>query len=349
MTEVTDYEKMDSIDFAIEMTKSLLEFLAGRAQEVQWDLLKKMVFPSREDAQFFIRFIFASCQQKTYVAGESGGGNTLLLNCVEKGCKSFIKFNRRNGCFSHSEHQLHSSCFGQFKPKAEYLRKFFYSNILTNFKNKIKGIMDFCEKYGWSITKNVAEDVAYRDQSKFIRQTVLEDIALLEPFLLAFKKQNPDWDYRLDREADGLFTRLILYFPWAHELKLTRRIIAIDSCHVKDIMLTSIHCKEREKLESMKIIAVTTKRSTNNNILLAFSLCLNEQSVEFVQILEYCKSKGLDINNSKQVIISDRAESIKKAIKSSATHAYHVCCPLHLKRNLEAKFKKSNIVVSKVN
>lgn len=326
--------------------------IQSKKEEEIWEIVKKITFENRKHATFFLQFTLGGQQGKTYDIVKNGsGGRSLHLRCA--GCQAFIKFTKRGakkdkvyGYLNHSPHEDICSTF--FHPKPRHLAGVIDRNLLENCRNKTEAALDLCEAKNWVADKSVVQNILFRGVSDQKTNEVLEDIHRLEPFLLAFVKKNPECKYRLDKDGDCFFERLLFYFSWAGKLSLVPRIVAIDACHMKDQLLTSKHCVDRKRIESLKIIALTTKGSNNNNILLAFSLCLNEKHEEFIQIINFCKENGLNFDNKEQAIISDRAEAIRLAVSKAAPSSYHICCPLHLKRNLESRFGKHKPLVEKV-
>ncbi len=341
---------MNSLYNPIEQNALKRQLVKKLSEEEIWEEVKRNSFASRKDATMYLQFTLGQQQGKTYtIDNKCSGGRSLLVRCA--GCQAFIQFTKRGdgktySYFSHSQHE--DVCATLFHPKSRHLSQVIDKNLFENCLNKTEAVVNQCIEKNWIVDKTVIQNILFRGVSDQKSNEVIEDIERLEPFLLAITKKNPGCKYRLDKDTDCFFKRLVFYFSWAHKLPLVPRIVAIDGCHVKDVLITSKHSLGRKKIESMKFIALTTKGSNNNNILLAFSLCLNEKHEEFIQLLNFCKENGLNIDKKEQAIISDRAESIRLAVKIAAPLSYHICCPLHLKRNLESKFGKNNPFIDKV-
>jgi predicted patatin/cPLA2 family phospholipase len=222
----------------------------------------------------------------------------------------------------HSKHYLVG-----FSPKVEHLRKVISPD---DFRGPQTGSQRaaferFCTEKRWIVTDSKITNFLYGRASEQRKSTCLQNIMMLEPFLERFQKENPDCRFRVDKDEESYFSRLLFCFSWASKLPFVSRIVAIDGAHMKDILITSKFVTEREKLQDLKIIAITTKSSNNHNILLAFSICLSEKAEEFTQIIEFCKENGLSLNRSEQTIISDCADAILKAVKDTMPDAYHIC------------------------
>lgn len=299
-------------------------------------VLRELVFSERKDVLFFCQFTLGEIENKTYIQGKKGGKTTIILVCKDEDCPGEIKYTHRKAGFCLYHIIPHNTtCIKGFCPRPNHAKKVVdFEFIRKNSKNQIAALKQIAEARHWQIGTNTEKYILYGDVSKNLQERLCLNLEKIEPYMCKCLDLNPNCFYRLDTDDENYFTRLMFIFPWSRNFQLMNRIVAIDSCHMNEVMVTSKHIKNRKKMEETKFIALVTKSSNNHNIVLAFSLCLNEKAEEFSKLLQFCVESGVMLNTSEQAIISDRAEAIRSAISKSIPQAYHICCPLHLKRNL---------------
>lgn len=307
-------------------------------------VLREMFFSERKDVLFFCQFTLGEIENKTYIHGKKGGKTTIILLCTDKDCPGEIKYTlRQTGFCLHHITPHNTTCITGFSPRPNHVKQEIDLDFIRkNSKNQSAALKKIAEARHWQLEPNTEKYILYGDVSKNLQERLCLNLEKIEPYLRKCLDLNPNCFYRLDTDDENFFTRLIFIFPWSRNFQLMNRIVAIDSCHMNEVMMTSKHVKNRKKMEETKFIALVTKSSNNHNIVLAFSLCLNEKAEEFNKLLQFCVENGVMLNKSEQAIISDRAEAIRAAISKSLPKAYHICCPLHLERNLLSSLQGLN-------
>ena len=77
-------------------------------------------------------------------------------------------------------------------------------------------------------------------------------------------------------------------------------------------------------------------------LVLSWSLGFGESTEEFSELINFCKLKGLALNNDDVSIVTDRAPAISAAISASMELAYHTFCLKHLEWNVNQNIKSKN-------
>lgn len=202
--------------------------------------------------------------------------------------------------------------------------------------------LSFCAKEG-IVIKPAALKKAVLTDFKEIEERISRDVSKIEALLLSMKNANNLFDYQMVADEDGLFIRVLVVLPYSRLLECPKRLVALDSAHLKDTMLTATNAEERRRLQKLKFAALTTRTSNNTNLLLAFSISLHETEEEYSELLRFCIQNKMDLNSPNQTIVSDRASAIANAISAQMPSAYHIPCAVHLERNLLAKFTKDDV------
>lgn len=317
----------------IDFCRSKTDFFSHRLIDNKTNLLKVIRFSDRRDASFFCRAIVGKFDDRTYRG--SVGGSAVHVICSDQLCRAHLRFTKKKDKYftykSHTEHT--TTCQGAYEPQVGNIAPFLNKTDIHNSKSKGKYLTEIGIANGWSLSSSKRSEAMFRDVSKAKELEVMNNITQIEPFLKVFAEKNNSF-YTVIKSDNNTFQRAMVLFLWAKTMELTSRVVAIDGCHMKPILLTSNHARIRKELKQLKCIALVTKSSENHNIILAFSLCHTEEAVEFSALLSFCVKNGLDLNKPSQTIISDRAAAIKSAIKACLPSAYHIFCPVHIKRNL---------------
>ena len=282
----------------------------------------------------------------------NAGGTTVKLQCDEcgvftlvakqtKGIFVFCSESVLTHGFTGNDGEFHA-CNSYCRAKSSDLKRHLENENLVGAKKRttVQFGKDFCSKetvimHPSSLVRAITH--SFEDAASELSINVSK----IECLLLQMKKLNEGFHYKLDT-ADDIFIRAVIVFPYAHLLQsCTERLVALDSAHMKDIMLTGKNAIYRRRLKKLKISVLMTRTSSNNNLILALSMSHRETKEEFNEFLSFCIASGLNMNLDQQTIVSDRSEAIIGAVSDVMPKAFHIPCAKHLERNLLHKFSKA--------
>jgi hypothetical protein len=81
----------------------------------------------------------------------------------------------------------------------------------------------------------------------------------------------------------------------------------------------------------------------NRNTPMAFAVTNHDNHRTMSILKRELVAAGGDIDQSKYILLSDRGTAVVKFVKECFLHVFHMCCQLHLSRNLTAWVKFINL------
>ena len=183
---------------------------------------------------------------------------------------------------------------------------------------------------------SVSEDV-FKKSKNSVNLTIQEQLHsfnMIEPLLLATKNKNPGLRYKIVPEADNApLEAVYVVLPFAKScVDFCLDVIGIDSAHMKPLVIST---SPRTILKKMCVTCIAGRTPAMEMIIFAFSLSFSESSADITILLDLLKEEGVDFNQKKYTVFSDRGTAILKAIRDNLPHALQMLCQYHLDNNLK--------------
>jgi len=162
------------------------------------------------------------------------------------------------------------------------------------------------------------------------------------------KEMNPDFCYDVCKDADNLFRRMAVLFPFSKSaLEFGFNVIGLDAAHMGTIKLghltpaqlelvgrEDLEGKEGFMLNKLYLTLVTGKTLNNEAIAYGYMLHHHESADDLFYFLKFLKDNGFPIDNEDITVFTDRGSAYASAVSKALPKALHHFCPVHLQRNL---------------
>ncbi|CAB79655.1 putative protein [Arabidopsis thaliana] len=153
-----------------------------------------------------------------------------------------------------------------------------------------------------------------------VRGTPERSYTMLFSYLYMLEKVNPGTVTYVELEGEKKFKYLFIALGACIEgFRAMRKVIVVDATHLKTVY------------GGMLVIA-TAQDPNHHHYPLAFGIIDSEKDVSWIWFLEKLKTVYSDVPGL--VFISDRHQSIKKAVKTVYPNALHAACIWHLCQNM---------------
>ena len=158
-----------------------------------------------------------------------------------------------------------------------------------------------------------------------VRGTPERSYTMLFSYLYMLEKVNPGTVTYVELEGEKKFKYLFIALGACIEgFRAMRKVIVVDATHLKTVY------------GGMLVIA-TAQDPNHHHYPLAFGIIDSEKDVSWIWFLEKLKTVYSDVPGL--VFISDRHQSIKKAVKTVYPNALHAACIWHLCQNMRDRVK----------
>ncbi|AAF18645.1 F5J5.10 [Arabidopsis thaliana] len=158
-----------------------------------------------------------------------------------------------------------------------------------------------------------------------VRGTPERSYTMLFSYLYMLEKVNPGTVTYVELEGEKKFKYLFIALGACIEgFRAMRKVIVVDATHLKTVY------------GGMLVIA-TAHDPNHHHYPLAFGIIDSEKDVSWIWFLEKLKTVYSDV--PRLVFISDRHQSIKKAVKTVYPNALHAACIWHLCQNMRDRVK----------
>ncbi|KAL9830731.1 putative MULE transposase domain-containing protein [Arabidopsis thaliana] len=158
-----------------------------------------------------------------------------------------------------------------------------------------------------------------------VRGTPERSYTMLFSYLYMLEKVNPGTVTYVELEGEKKFKYLFIALGACIEgFRAMRKVIVVDAIHLKTVY------------GGMLVIA-TAQDPNHHHYPLAFGIIDSEKDVSWIWFLEKLKTVYSDVPGL--VFISDRHQSIKKAVKTVYPNALHAACIWHLCQNMRDRVK----------
>jgi hypothetical protein len=213
------------------------------------------------------------------------------------------------------------------------------------------------------VSKNQIKSATRALKQKLIAEEN-EEISDLLPFLKCAGKLNPEMHSKVEKSENHELLRFCLLMPYAKELfgKFAYKIVAMDGSHMKnipatttsssgdkrkrsdhdsatiavdvgDVVSASLSCTSQ--IQPMVLVLLCGIGPNDTRFIYGFGMFITENATDMTWMLKLFRKWGLDLDVTGTVITSDRGAAIGKTYEDCFNNAVHICCGVHLKRNLK--------------
>ena len=171
-------------------------------------------------------------------------------------------------------------------------------------------------------------------------------------YILSFceiaKEMNPDFCYDIKKDSLNRVNKMAVLFP--HCKKMFPRchpLLGLDSAHLPVVKLKDVTTELLEKVKRGDLVGKSgfilkksyltflTGRTMNNEMIVFGYMIHPAESVDDIKyFLKFMLDSGLNINQKKITVLTDRGVAFPGPIKEILPLSFHCLCALHLKRNL---------------
>jgi hypothetical protein len=174
-----------------------------------------------------------------------------------------------------------------------------------------------------------------------LRLTEADNETSPENDLIPNNESEPVWDVpvaNIEFEGGTIVNLCIIFGPSMDLFRsCCKHLVYFDTAHLKDGLLAS------EKKGQVMIIEI---EDANNRIYpLGVNLCFSESNDNYVFLFESVARAGLDLNDPKLLMLSDRGRACVSSVARYLPSVAHRYCSEHIFRNIQTKSKKLNETV----
>lgn len=184
----------------------------------------------------------------------------------------------------------------------------------------------------------------------------IDGYSLLIPYLELLQQENPSMRFSVERDDKGRFFRMSLLLPYAIQaIENCFPIVGIDTAHMALVVLNGVSSLQlelagdepvagRHVQEKLYVSLVSGRTLDNKMILYGYCLGYSENIEDLSYFFDFLQEHGLPLNRPEMTILTDRGGAILNTVKVAFPLALHHLCPLHLKRNVQAKKATPEII-----
>jgi hypothetical protein len=326
-----------------------------------------------KEAKEYFLLTYGRAGNKSLRGGGSKEQGSHSFTLVCDGCVGFLLVVRKRGDtfqlieeMSRLEHE--ELCIGSYTPTAEQVFNYPIFAPLRNSQsnNKRSGLSTetmqsaLCAAGMPNASIGVIKKAALQFGIKPLEH--IQSMVELEAYLEKAKQRNPTLAYSLTKNpATRVFHRLSVLFPGsAAHLACCYRAVGLDSAHMDAVMLEGVTKAQintacgtegferagRQVMQQLTLSVVAGRTLNNEMIVFGYCLGYSECMGDLKAFLSFLLAEGLDLNADDMTILTDRGTALIPAVTEILPKTYHLFCPKHLERNLQAK-KVSEVVRAK--
>ena len=185
-------------------------------------------------------------------------------------------------------------------------------------------------------------------ESKVSVVELIETYNYILPFCEIAKEMNSDFCYDIKKDSRNRINKMAVLFPHCKKMfSSCFPLLGLDSAHLPVVKLKGLTEQLLEKIERKDLIGkegfilkkasltFLTGRTVNNEmIVLGYMIHPVECADDIEYFLQFMLDNGLNINQKKMTVLTDRGKSFPGPITKVLPLSLHCLCAVHLKRNL---------------